>query len=111
MGMRDKKKEQEQQKPTAADYAILHRPIITEKSSVVSGLANCVVFEVAYEAKKPQIKDAVERIYKVNVTAVRTIQGVGKVKRRGSQVGRTRAVKKAYVGLAQGQTIDLVEGL
>lgn len=111
MAIKGKKKEQTERAATAADYGVLLKPIITEKSSIVGGIANCVVFEVDSCAKKPEIRQAVERIYRVQVTSVRTVRGLGKLKRRGNQVGRTRSIKKAYVALAEGQAIDLVEGL
>ncbi len=104
-------KKQEKEAPVAKDYTAIVQPVVTEKSSIVGGAGSCVVFEVSKRATKEDIKQAVERIYKVDVSKVRTMNLLGKIKRRGREVGRSASFKKAYVTLAAGQTIDLVDGL
>ena len=88
-------------------YGTLIRPFITEKASH-RGL---LVMEVMKDSTKEDIKRAVESIFGVQVAGVRTINLMGKPKRRGTSVGRRRARKKAYITLAEGQTVDLIEGL
>jgi len=106
------KKQKDQKQPaTARDYTVVLRPRITEKSSFVGGEGSVVVFEVARKASKEEIQKAIERIFSVDVEAVRTANYLGKVRRRGMDVGRTAAYKKAYITLKPGQTIDVVEGL
>lgn len=92
-------------------YGLLRQPVITEKSSLVSTQGNTVVFRVASGATKPQIKEAIERIYKVKVEGVRTVNYMGKPKRTTRSQGRRAAFKKAYVSIEQGKQIDVVEGL
>ena len=92
-------------------YSIVRRPRITEKSAIVGSYNNGIVFDVAPEANKIEIRLAVEKIYDVKVRAVRTANFMGKVKRVGRKVGRKSAWKKAYVFLQEGSSIDLVDGL
>ncbi|MCL6482427.1 MAG: 50S ribosomal protein L23 [Acidobacteriia bacterium] len=93
-------------------YQILRRPVITEKGLGVKETQQTVVFEVAREATKTQIKQAVERIFKVKVAAVRTANFRGKMRRRGLAVGYRRDWKKAYVKLAPGEKmIEYAENL
>jgi large subunit ribosomal protein L23 len=73
--------------------------------------ANAVVFEVAMDANKPQIKEAVESLFNVKVKAVNTTVTKGKVKRFRGMLGKRRDVKKAYVTLEAGNTIDVSTGL
>jgi len=73
--------------------------------------AGAVVFEVAIDANKPQIKEAVEGLFGVKVKAVNTTITKGKVKRFRGQPGRRKDVKKAYVTLEEGNTIDVTTGL
>ena len=101
----------EESKAGRADYAVLLSPVITEKSSLTSSQGNTVVFRVARKASKDQIRRAVERIYRVQVRAVRTVNYLGKIKRARMSVGRRTAFKKAYVSIKEGQSIDVVEGL
>ncbi|MBF9028790.1 50S ribosomal protein L23 [Rhodobacterales bacterium HKCCE3408] len=91
-------------------YDVIRKPIITEKSTMASE-AGAVVFEVAIEATKPEIKDAVENVFGVKVKAVNTTITKGKVKRFRGQKGTRRDVKKAYVTLEEGNTIDVTTGL
>ncbi len=84
-------------------FAIIRRPIITEKGLGVKETQHTVVFEVAAGATKTQIKEAVQRIFKVKVAAVRTANFPGKFRRRGRAEGYRRDWKKAYVKLAPGE--------
>ncbi len=95
---------------TAEQYDVIRKPIITEKSTMASE-ANAVVFEVAIDAAKPQIKEAIEGLFGVKVKAVNTTITKGKVKRFRGQIGRRKDVKKAYVTLEEGNTIDVSTGL
>lgn len=73
--------------------------------------ANAVVFEVAIDATKPQVKEAVESLFGVKVKAVNTTITKGKVKRFRGMLGKRRDTKKAYVTLEEGNTIDVSTGL
>jgi large subunit ribosomal protein L23 len=91
-------------------YDVIRKPIITEKATMASE-ANAVVFEVSIDANKPQIKEAVESLFNVKVKAVNTTITKGKVKRFRGQLGKRKDVKKAYVTLEEGNTIDVATGL
>ncbi|SET69836.1 50S ribosomal protein L23 [Oceanicella actignis] len=91
-------------------YDVIRRPIITEKSTMASE-HNAVVFEVAIDANKPQIKEAVEALFNVKVKAVNTVVSKGKVKRFRGKVGKRKDTKKAYVTLQEGNAIDVATGL
>ena len=91
-------------------YDVIRKPVITEKATMASE-ANAVVFEVAPEANKPQIKEAVESLFNVKVKAVNTTITKGKTKRFRGVSGRRKDVKKAYVTLEEGNTIDVTTGL
>lgn len=93
-----------------AHYDTVVAPVITEKSTLLSE-QNQVVFRVAIDATKPQIKEAVEALFSVKVTAVNTIKVKGKTKRFRGIAGRRNDVKKAIVTLADGQSIDVTTGL
>lgn len=97
-------------KATERDYTILRSPVVTEKSSLGSQYGQ-VTFKVAIEASKPQIKAAVENLFKVKVTAVNTLITKGKTKKFKGVAGQRSDVKKAIVTLAEGQTIDLGTGV
>lgn len=94
----------------AEHYDVIRKPIITEKATLMSE-TNGVVFEVAIDSSKPQIKDAVEALFGVKVKAVNTSITKGKVKRFRGSLGTRRDVKKAYVTLEEGNTIDVSTGL
>jgi len=94
----------------AEHYDVIRKPVITEKSTMASE-AGAVVFEVAIRANKPQIKEAVESLFGVKVKAVNTTITKGKAKRFRGQPGRRNDVKKAYVTLEEGNTIDVTTGL
>ena len=91
-------------------YNIIRSPVITEKAT---GLAerNQVVFKVAIDATKPEIKAAVEGLFGVKVTAVNTLVAKGKTKRFRGMLGRRSDTKKAMVTLAAGQRIDVTTGV
>lgn len=91
-------------------YDLIRRPVITEKATMTSE-AGGVVFEVAIEATKPQIREAVEAVFGVRVKAVNTTIEKGKVKRFRGRIGERRDRKKAYVTLEEGSTIDVSTGL
>jgi large subunit ribosomal protein L23 len=89
-------------------YDVIHRPVITEKSSVMSDEQNQYVFEVASNANKIQIREAVEVIFDVEVKKVRTMVMPAKRGRRGRNwYRRTKQWKKAIVTLAEGDSIEL----
>ncbi|SLN73208.1 50S ribosomal protein L23 [Roseivivax jejudonensis] len=94
----------------AEHYDVIRKPVITEKSTMASE-NNAVVFEVAMDSTKPQIRDAVEALFGVKVKAVNTAIHKGKVKRFRGQKGRRADTKKAYVTLVEGNTIDVTTGL
>lgn len=91
-------------------YDVILSPHITEKSTLLSE-NNAVVFKVAGDASKPQIKDAVEALFDVKVTGVNTIVVKGKTKRWKGKPYKRSDVKKAIVTLAEGQSIDITEGV
>ncbi len=91
-------------------YDVIRKPVITEKSTMASE-SGAVVFEVAIDSTKPQIKAAVEGLFGVKVKAVNTTITKGKVKRFRGQMGKRKDVKKAYVTLEEGNTIDVTTGL
>ena len=94
----------------AESYDLIRRPIITEKSTNASE-NGAVVFEVAIGATKPEIKKAIEELFKVKVNGVNTTVLKGKSKRFRGKPGRRKDIKKAYVMLEDGNTIDVTTGL
>lgn len=84
-------------------YQIIRRPIITEKGLAVKETQHTLVFEVERHATKVEIKEAVQQIFKVKVSEVRTSNFPGKFRRRGQTGGYRRDWKKAYVRLAPGE--------
>lgn len=91
-------------------YDTIISPIITEKATLASE-HNQVVFQVALNASKPKIKEAVEGLFNVKVEAVNTIRVKGKLKRFRGKPGKRNDIKKAIVTLAEGQMIDVTTGL
>ena len=87
-------------------YDVVLAPVITEKSTMLSE-HNAVVFKVANDATKPQIKAAVEALFGVSVTGVNTLTSKGKTKRWKGRPYQRSDVKKAIVTLAEGQSIDV----
>lgn len=91
-------------------YEVLRRPLITEKNTMLIE-QNKYAFEVARNANKPQIKDAVEKVFKVKVASVNVMCVPGKMRRAGRQRGMTSPWKKAVVTLEPGHKIELFEGI
>jgi len=87
-------------------YDIILSPVITEKSSMASE-ANQVVFKVRRDATKPQIKAAIEQLFKVKVAGVNTLLRKGKTKQFRGVKGKQQDIKKAIVTLAEGEKIDV----
>ncbi len=85
---------------------VLVAPIVSEKATFAAEKHNQVLFKVLRDATKPEIKAAVELMFKVDVTGVQTVQHKGKQKRFGKSIGRRDHVKKAYVSLAAGQELN-----
>lgn len=91
-------------------FDLLLAPVITEKATRGSEY-NQITFRVPLDATKPEIKTAIEKLFKVKVTGVNTLRQNGKIKRFRGLVGRRNETKKAIVTLAEGQTIDVTSGL
>ena len=107
-----------------APQSIIRRPLLTEKSTQLretggsdafhdedEDYAQKVVFEVSTDANKIEIRDAVQRLFKVHVTDVHTMVARGKLKRVGRSTGRRPTTKKAIVTLRPGDTIEFFEGV
>ena len=91
-------------------YEVVRAPHITEKATLLSE-KNQFVFKVAADATKPEIKAAIEGLFKVKVTNVNTLITKGKTKRFKGRPGQRSDVKKAFVTLAAGESIDFTTGL
>ena len=91
-------------------YEIIRNPVITEKTTMLSEF-NQVTFRVPLDASKPEIKVAVEELFKVKVTSVNTLRKRGKIKAFRGSTGRQKETKKAIVTLAEGQSIDISTGV
>lgn len=89
-------------------FDVVHTPLITEKGTLVSESGQ-MVFKVDPRANKNEIRDAVEKLFDCKVGAVRTVNYLGKRKRRGRTFGRKPHWKKAYVTLAEGDVAELLE--
>lgn len=89
---------------------LLLAPQISEKATMLAEKVNQVVFVVAPDATKPEIKAAVEMLFKVQVKSVQVANAKGKVKRFGRTMGRRSDVRKAFVSLMPGQEINFAEG-
>jgi large subunit ribosomal protein L23 len=87
-------------------FKVLLGPHITEKAASASGSATQVVFKVATDASKLEVKKAVEKLFEVKVEGVRVINVKGKTRRTKTGMGKRSDWKKAYVRLAEGQDID-----
>lgn len=88
-------------------FQVLRFPHISEKAAILGEASNQHVFKVATDARKGEIKAAVEQLFKVKVAKVRTVNVKGKSKRQGARTGKRSDWKKAYVSLEQGHEIDL----
>ena len=91
-------------------YDLIRAPVITEKSTMASE-HNQVTFKVPLDATKPEIKQAVEKLFNVKVTAVNTLRHKGKTKRFRGIPGKRPDTKKAIVSLAEGSSIDVTTGV
>ncbi len=87
-------------------YKVLVAPVISEKAAAAAESGNQVVFKVLVNSTKLEIKAAVEKLFNVNVEAVKTLNVKGKAKRTRFGIGKRNDWKKAYVRLAEGQDID-----
>ncbi len=92
-----------------SEYEVIKRPVVSEKSTFLSEEQGRYVFEVALAATKTEIKDAVQRVFKVKVKQVNTAVMHGEFKQRGRVVKKKRNWKKAVVTLQKGQRIDLFQ--
>ena len=90
-------------------YDVIQRPIISEKSTALAEVANRYVFEVAPQANKQEIRDAVQQLFNVQVKKVRTIVMHGKQKRFQRSIKKLNNWKKAIVTLAEGQKIEFFQ--
>src|SRR3954452_1235202 len=99
-----------QQQVDINHYDVVLAPVITEKSTLLSE-HNAVVFKVANDATKPEIKAAVEALFNVTVTGVNTMVTKGKTKRWKGEAYKRSDAKKAVVTLAEGQSIDITTGI
>jgi len=93
-----------------SQYDVILGPVITEKSTLASEY-NQVVFRVAIDATKPEIKSAVEKLFDVKVKAVNTLRVKGKTKRFRGRPGRRSDWKKAMISLEEGHSIDVTTGI
>ena len=89
---------------------VILAPHISEKSTIAAEENNTIVFKVVNDATKAEIKAAVEKLFEVEVTGVRTLNVKGKTKRTGARFGRRNDWKKAYVTLKEGSELDFVGG-
>ena len=87
--------------------SVLLAPIVSEKATMASEKSNAVTFKVLQDATKPEIKAAVELLFKVQVKGVSVVNTKGKTKRFGKSIGRRDNVRKAYVTLKPGQELNL----
>lgn len=92
-------------------HDVIKRPVITEKTNIQKEASNQVTFEVDMRANRVQVKRAVEEIFKVGVTGVRTLHVKGKTTQRGRILGKRKDWKKAIVTLSPGERIDFFEGV
>ena len=90
-------------------YDVIKKPLVTEKTATEKDANNVVAFVVNRDANKIEIKQSVEKLFKVEVTAVKTVNVAGKVKRVGKNLGKRSNWKKAYVTLKEGSNIDFFE--
>ena len=90
---------------------VLKRPLITEKATLLKEISNAVSFAVDPRANKKQIQEAVEKLFKVKVLDVKTMNVSGKTKTRGRIIGRRSSWKKAVVVLKPGDKIEFFEGV
>ena len=92
-------------------YSVIRKPLVTEKSTIARDEENKYLFEVDRRATKIDVCNAVEKIFKVHVVNVRTMNMTGKKKRIGKIIGRRRNWKKAVITLTPGNSIEVHEGV
>ena len=92
-------------------YSVLKKPLVTEKSNLMKDELNQIAFEVDRRANKIEIKESIEKIFKVHVVKVQTLNVKGKKKRVGRSQGKKPDWKKAVITLKEGETIDFFEGV
>lgn len=90
-------------------YDVIKKPLVTEKSTLEKESKNIIAFEIDRNANKIEVKDAVEKLFNVEVLDVNTINIAGKRKRVGKNIGKRSNWKKAYVTLKEGSTVDFFE--
>ena len=91
-------------------YSVIRKPMLTEKCHDLKEKYNQVAFQIDRRANKVQVKEAVEKIFKVKVKRVNVMNMVGKKKRLGRNMGKRSDWRKAVVTLMPGETIDIIEG-
>ncbi len=92
-------------------HHIIKRAIVTEKSTILKEASNQYIFEVDVRANKIEIGNAIEKLFKVNVLDVKIMNMLGKKKRLGRVIGKTKSWKKAIITLAPGSRIEVHEGV
>ena len=92
-------------------HTIIKRPILTEKSTDLKDSQNTIIFEVAHNANKNEIKSAIEKLFKVHVESINTSIIRGKIKRTGRFEGKRPNWKKAFVKIREGEKIEIFEGV
>lgn len=90
-------------------YDVIKKPLITEKTTIEKDAKNVISFVVDGNANKIEIKEAVEKLFKVEVSEVNTVNVAGKLKRVGRNIGKRSNWKKAYVTLREGSNVDFFE--
>ena len=90
-------------------YQVIKKPLVTEKTTLEKDAKNIIAFEIDTQANKIEVKEAVEKIFNVDVVDVKTINIAGKKKRIGKNVGKRSNWKKAYVTLKEGSKVDFFE--
>jgi len=90
-------------------YDVIKKPLVTEKSTIEKDARNIIALEVDRNANKIEIKQAVEKLFKVEVDDVNTVNVAGKMKRVGKHIGKRSNWKKAYVTLKEGSNVDFFE--
>ena len=90
-------------------YDVIKKPLVTEKTTIEKDAKNVISFVVDRNANKIEIKEAVEKLFKVEVSAVNTVSVAGKLKRVGRNFGKRSNWKKAYVTLEEGSNVDFFE--
>jgi large subunit ribosomal protein L23 len=90
-------------------FDVIKKPLVTEKSTLEKDIRNVMAVVVNSSANKIQIKEAAEKLFKVEVKSVRTVNVAGKIKRMGKTIGKRSNWKKAYVTLREGSNIDFFE--